>query len=553
MKLIKTSSFRHYQTANLKNDLIAAITVAVLIVPQGMAYAVLAGLPAIFGLYACLLPLFLYPIFGSSPYLSVGPVAIVSILLFGGLSQIAEPMTARYIELAIMVSLIAGIMQLALSIFKLGFLVNFLSHPVISGFTSAAAIIIIVSQLSSILGVSIERNTNMLLSLKSLISNVAHSSPISFAMGGVSLALILLIRKLNKAFPTPLLCIVIASGIIFFFQLQDKVEIIGDVPSGLPGFINPLSTDLQDIVILIPLAFVICVISFVESLAITKSLASKNGEYIIDADRELLGLGISKIGGSFFQAFPNTGSFSRSAINESSGAKTGLASVFTSIFVAIALLFFTSLFYYIPYTVLAAIIISAVINLIQYREALHLYKSDKGDFWVLSVTFLATILLGVQFGILTGILLSLFLIISKAARPHYAILGKINDDGIYRNIDRFSHAKTDDDVLIIRYDNDIFFGNAEHFFNSIMDSLDGIPDTKTIVLDLSSVNNIDSTGVQQFKILLDILSDRKISLHIAGPKGPLRDRFLNEGIMQTIGEDNIHLSIERSMNAIHPF
>jgi len=541
--------FKDYNSNSLRCDFIAALTVAVLIIPQGMAYSVLAGLPPIYGLYACLVPLLIYPFFGSSPFLSVGPVALVSVLLLGSLCLFAEPMSPEYIQLAIIVSLMAGIMQILLSVFKMGFLVNFLSHPVISGFTSAAAFIIIISQLKHFFGVELERSTGVMNNVTGLFQNIAKCDFSALSLSAGSLIGIIVLKKIWKPFPSALFFIILGSCAVYFLKL-DTVNIIGEVPSGLPSFNIPMPTDFSIIPKLIPLSIVICLISFIESLAISKSLSAKHDGYPIDPDQELLALGLAKVGGAFFQAFPNTGSFSRSAINESSGAKSGWSSIIAALLIALSVLFLTKLFYYIPYPVLAGIIIAAVMHLIDIKTAKHLYHSDRNDFYVLASTFFFTLGLGVQLGIIIGIILSMLIIIKRTARPHTAVLGKIDDDGNYRNIERFNKAETDEDILILRYDDEIFFGNAEHFFNTVLAEFRSRPEVETIVLDLSSVSNIDSTGIIQFKILVELLHKNHIDLHLSGLKGPVRDRLQLEGIYEMVGLDNIHLSIEHTMEKV---
>jgi len=521
-----------------------------MIIPQGMAYALLTGVPPIYGLYACLVPHFIYPLFGSSPFVSVGPVAIVSILMATGLSQFAEPMSVEYIQLAIFVSLIAGIIQLALAGLRAGFLINFLSHPVLSGFTSAAAVIIIVSQMSHAMGVSIGRFTNIFHTIKELCIRISETSLLSMTLFMTSLIGILLLKRIKRAFPGALVFILLSSVIIFFANLGNEIKIIGDVPSGLPHFINPVINDTNVFLSLLPLSILVAFISFVESLAIAKSLASKHDNMYINPNKELLGLGLAKVCGTFFQAFPNTASISRSAINESSGAKTGLSSIIAAGLIALSLLFLTPLFYYIAFPVLAAIIVSAVLKLIDYREAIHLFKSDRADFWVMMTTFLITLFLGIQFGIFSGIALSIFFILKKVSRPHLAVLGKIDNSGIYRNIKRFDSAITNDEILIIRYDDDIFFGNAEHFYNSILTEINQHKKTRYLILDMSSISNIDSTGINQFKVLIQHIQSANIHIHLTGPKGPLRDRLSQEGITDLLGQDNFHMTIEKSMQFI---
>jgi SulP family sulfate permease len=544
---INPISFKYF-----KQDSIAAITVVMMAIPQGMAYAVLAGVPPIYGLYTFLIPLLIYPLFSSSKYMSVGPTAIVAIIMVTGLCDKASVMSAEFIQLSIMVSLMAGIIQMGMSFLKMGFLVNFLSHPVLKGFTSAAGVIIIIGQLKYALGVQIERTQNLLGTITELIKNIQSSSIPAIGLFVCSLIGILFFKKIKKAFPAALIFIVIGSLLVFILKLEAEVPIIGDVPSGLPSVINPLVLDSAVFISLLPLAGVISFISFVESLAIAKSLDGKEGKYEVDANKELLGLGMAKFIGAFFQAIPSTGSFSRSALNDDSGAKTGLSSIIAACLIGISLLLFTKAFYYIPYAVLAAIIIGAVYKLIDYKTAVHLYNTDRGDFWVMIITFLVTLSFGVLTGITTGIALSLLLILRKVSAPHYAVLGKIDESGIYKNVNRFEEAIVNDEILIIRYDDDVFFGNAIHFFDSILSEIENMPSAKILILDMSSISNIDSTGIIQLRILIQELNSNSMSLHIAGPKGPLRDRLQSEGIYDLIGIQNIHLTIAKTMQALQP-
>ena len=530
----------------LLRDFIAAITVSVMIIPQAMAYAVLGGFPPIYGLYACLVPLLLYPLLGTSPYLSVGPVALVSILLAGGLGLFEQPFSAEYVQLGLLVAILAGLFQCMLALFKLGSLVNFLSHPVLSGFTSAAALIIITSQTSTLLGIKVERSSSIIDMIDRLISSISGLDLMSSVIGVTSLFLILCLKKIRKSFPAALLVVVAMSVLVYFLKLE-SVRVVGSIPSGLPSFINPITLDTTTIIKVLPLSIVIGLVSFVESMAISKSLGSKHGIYKYDSNRELWALGISKIGGAFFQSIPNTGSFGRSAINESSGAKTGWSSIFASVIIGVSLLLFTKVFSYIPYPVLAALVISAVLKLIDIKEIRHLFSHDKSDFWELSITLLLTLFLGVKVGIISGIILSIIMLLQAVATPHIAVLGKIDDSGIYRNVKRFEQAEVYDDVLIIRYDSDIFFGNAQHFFDTIESELSIRKEVRYLVLDLTSVTQIDSTGIRKFNQLIESLHDHDISIHFAGAKGPLRDRLNDEGLILKVGRDNQHMTIDRAM------
>jgi sugar phosphate isomerase/epimerase len=351
MSLFK--AIREYQLATVRHDLTAGLTVAILLIPQGMAYAMLAGLPPIYGLYAGFIPLLIYPFFGSSPQLSVGPVAVVSIIVLSGLSGFADPGSEEFIRLAILTAFIAGMIQVILAIFKMGFLTNFLSEPVIAGFTMAAAIIIGLSQMKYILGLSIPRSTSVLETISQLSAHVSQTNILSLVLGAGSLALILLIKKLRKSLPGALLVIIAGTLMVYYFGWYDSgLEIVGTVPEGLPrldmSFFAP-----GDIIKVIPLAIIICIISFIESLSISKTIAGKKEGQSIDANKELMGLGLSKVVGSFFLGYPSTGSFTRSAVNNEAGAVTGMSSIFAAAVVGLTLIIFTPLFFYMPKPALA--------------------------------------------------------------------------------------------------------------------------------------------------------------------------------------------------------
>lgn len=549
MEITLLKELKSYQSAFFKSDLLAGITVAVMLVPQGMAYAMLAGLPPIYGLYAGLIPLLIYPLFGSSPYLSVGPVAIVSILILSGLSELATPFSPEFIQLVILTSFLAGIFQVLLSVFRMGFLVNFLSHPVIAGFSSAAAFIIGISQFKHILGIEITAGANTLQTLKELCFNLSESNMQALLIGGLGFLLLVLLKKLNNKIPGALILVILSIVVVIITQWnKEGLAIVGAVPSGLPGFQLPM-IDITSVIKVLPLAILIALVSFIESIAIAKTLAAKSGTHQIDANKELLGLGLAKLGGALFQAFPNTGSFSRSAINEQAGGKTGLSSILASFFVGLTLLFFTSFFFHLPKAALAAIVLAAIIGLVDYKEAKHLFKTDRKDFYVMLLTFILTLLLGVQYGVLAGIILSLIMMIYKVSTPHYAVMGRLPNSGVFRNVERYNTAIECKGHLIMRYDDDIFFGNADHFNQAIITEINKRPETKYLILDVSSISNIDSTGMQQFKLLLEVLKRRNIEVHLAKPRGPMRDLFKLHDINGVV-DDNIHLNVNTAIDII---
>ena len=377
----------NYQFDTFKSDLIAGLTVGVMFIPQAMAYALLAGLPPIYGLYAGLFPMFIYGLLGTSSQLSVGPVAISALLVFASVSQIATPGTPLFVEYAILAGLLIGAMELILCFLRFGFLVNFLSHPVINGFTMAAAVIIAISQLKAILGFQIPRFEYTYETLSYVIEHLKQTNWLSLVLCFSAMVVMLGLKRLNRYLPAALVVVIITTWMTWYFDWQAHgLQIVGEIPGGLPAFSIPTFT-FDRAYRLLPTILVVTTIGFVESISIAKMLEVKNRGRRVIPDQELFALGLGKIMGSFFQAMPSSGSFSRSAIIDNTGGKTGISSVVTSLLVIITLLYLTDWFYYTPLTVLAAIILLAVRRIFNYREAIHLWRTHQRDFWVLITTF----------------------------------------------------------------------------------------------------------------------------------------------------------------------
>jgi len=538
-------SLKNYSQPDFKGDLIAGFTVSVMLIPQGMAYALLAGLPPIYGLYAGIIPSLLYAFFGTSRQLSVGPVALVSILILSGISEFAEVGSSEFISLAITTALVAGIIQILLGVFRLGFLVNFLSLPVLSGFTSAAAIIIMFSQLKNLLGIDLVRSNQIHQIILNAYPQLSNTHLATFLMGISAILLMMLLKRINKALPIPLIAVALSTVIVWWFGLdQAGIETVGSIPQGLPGFQIP-TFDFQSIQDILPLALTICLISFIESLAIAKNIEAKHKSYRIIPNQELIALGIAKIGGAFFQSYPTTGSFGRSAINDEAGARSGVSSIISVVLIILILLFLTPLFYYLPKTILAAIIIFVVQRLIDVKEVKYLWKHDRKDFLTFITTFIVTLTVGIQLGILMGVVISIAQIIYQNAKPHIAILGRIPNTRHYRNINRFPEAIQPTDTLIVRFDAQIYFGNTSFFRAKIEDLvLQYSPTLKHLILDASSITDIDTSGVQMLTDLLNYFEARKVKLCIADAIGPVRDILYKTGLMDKIGEQNhfMHVS-----------
>ncbi len=541
---------KNYRKSWFRGDLSAGLTVGVMLIPQGMAYAMIAGLPPIYGLYAATIPLIIYAFFGTSRQLAVGPVAMVSLLTATGVSALAETGSESFIALAISLAFLVGILQFTLGVFRMGFLVNFLSHPVISGFTSAAALIIGFSQLKHLLGIDIPRTHHIHEIVWQALEKSADINPATLAIGIGGIALILILRRINRAIPAPLLAVFFGILLVSLLGLDETygVKIVGNIPKGLPQFSMPVP-EMSQIRVLIPMALTIALVGFMESIAVAKALQAKHKDYKIDANQELIGLGLANIGSSFFSSYPVAGGFGRSAVNDQAGAKTGLAAIISSLVVMLTLLFFTPYFYHLPKAILASIIMVAVSGLIDIKEARHLWRSDRRDFYMLLATFLATLSLGIEQGIGIGVLLSLAMVIYRSTRPHLAILGRIPGTPFYRNIDRFADLEVREDVLILRFDAQLYFANVNFFRNKISELTEGREEQlKAVIISADSMNNIDSSGIHALEEVAHELRQKGIRLFLVGVKGPVRDALERSGFTQKLGKDHFFMRIQ---DAIH--
>jgi SulP family sulfate permease len=540
---------KEYDGKIFRGDLSAGLTVGVMLIPQGMAYAMIAGLPPIYGLYASTLPLIIYALMGTSRQLAVGPVAMVSLLTASGISTLTEQGTDTFIQYAIVLALMVGVIQFLLGLFRLGFLVNFLSHPVISGFTSAAALIIGLSQLQHLIGVKIPRSHHVHEILFEAFKALPDINGITVLLGLTGIALILIMKKYFKSIPGQLIAVIFGILAVWAGGLTEQgVLILGEVPQGLPKVGIPEFT-LELVQDLFPIALAISLVSFMESIAVAKAIQSRHKNYKVIPNQELISLGLANIGGSFFQSFPVTGGFSRTAVNDQAGAKTGMAAVISALLIILTLLFLTSLFYYLPKAILASVIMVAVFGLIDYKEAIHLWHSNKTDFYMLITTFVATLSLGIEQGIGIGVILSLTLLIFKTTRPHIAILGKVPNSRFYRNTDRFNDLEVRPDIMILRFDAQLYFANINYFSSKIDEFVEQKgKDLKRIIINAESINNMDSSAV---KAVEDIVMDYRaqgIEFAFASVKGPVRDAMSKAHLIEKIGENHFFMSIQDAID-----
>jgi sulfate permease, SulP family len=542
---------KNYQKDWLAGDLSAGLTVGVMLIPQGMAYSMLAGLPPIYGLYASTIPLIIYGFLGTSRQLAVGPVAMVALLTAAGVGALAGNDPARYLQLAIFLALMVGLIQWSLGAFRLGFLVNFLSHPVISGFTSAAALLIGFSQLKHLLGIKLESTHQVYEILWEALVRIREVHLPTFLVGIGGMVLIILSRKIRKSLPGQLLAVIFGIVVVMLWKLdQLGVMILGEIPAGLPHFQLP-ALPMTDISALAPTAIAIALVSFMESIAVAKAIQAKHRNYRVESNSELRALGMANIVGSAFQSFPVTGGFSRTAVNDQAGAQTGLASMISALLIILTLLFLTPLFYYVPQAILASVIMVAVASLFDYQEAIHLWNTNRQDFFMLLVTFVATLTLGIEKGILIGVVLSLAMVIYKTSRPHIASLGQVPGTSTYRNVYRFSDLILRDDLLIVRVDAPLYFANLEYFRDSIEKMVAAKGDRlRHIVIDAESINSVDSSAVHLLDQMIDDFRKRGIELYFSDVKGPVRDAFSQTHLMDKIGRNRFFLNNQDAVNYI---
>lgn len=535
-----------YGREKLTGDLSAGLTVGVMLIPQGMAYALIAGLPPIYGLYASLVPLVIYALFGTSRQLAVGPVAMVSLLVAAAVGPIAGGDTQLYIGLALLLSLMVGLLQFGLGLARFGFLVNFLSHPVLAGFTSAAALIIGLSQLKHLLGISIERSHYIHEILWTAVQKAGAVDPMTLALGLGSIALLVGLQWWKKSFPGALAAVVVTTLATWGFGLHEMgVAIVGSVPSGLPAPTMP-PMDAGAVGNLVPSALAIGLVGFMESIAVAKVYAARH-RYEVDANKELVGLGLANVAGAFFSAYPTTGGFSRTAVNDQAGAQTNLAAIFSAGIIALTLLFLTPLFYFLPKAVLAAIVMVAVFGLIEWEEVVHLWHVDRTDLALMGVTFTATLGLGIEQGILTGVIVSLIAVIYQTSQPHTAIMGRLPDTSTYRNLRRNPEALTKSHVVVVRMDANLYFANASAFKDLVLEADVKSPALQTIVIDMYPVNRIDSTGVEALEEVIETCRRHGVTVLLAGVKGPVRDVLDDAGVSNDLGVDNFFLEVHAAV------
>lgn len=526
-----------YKKQYVFNDLVGGLTVGVMLIPQGMAYAFLAGVPPVYGLYASIVPLLLYILFGTSRYVTIGPAALISLLVLTGLDQINITDPEEYLNAVFLIAMIAGAIQFLMGLLKLGYIINFISQPVLKGFILGAAFTIMLSQVKHITGIDAESG-GTIKTISSLFNNFGSANAFTMWIGFSAIVFLLLMKRLSKRIPSQLIVVGLGMFIVGVFQLDlNQVDILGVVPKGMPGFSIP-DFDWGLIQSLLPVAATIALISFIEVYAIGVSLEDKDKSKNIIPDRELIALGLSKFIGGFFQAFPTSGSFSRSAVNKEAGSKTILAGFYTILLIVLTLLFLTPYFYYLPKAVLGAIIVVAIFGLIEPSYIRRLWITDKRDLLMFLATALATFFIGVQEGIITGVVLSIFLLAYNVSYPHIAETSLVKGTKSFRNVDRFKDTDVNDCALIVRVDAPLTFSNIPHFIKKLKKFEEKKKDLQFVILNASAINNIDSTATEALKEIVEDYKSRNIRFVISNLRGPVRDKFKQAGIFEFVGYGN---------------
>lgn len=533
-----------YKRAWLGADLNAGLTVGIMLIPQGMAYAMIAGLPPVYGLYAALVPQLIYVLTGTSRKLGMGPVAMDSLLVAAGLGALKLSGILEYIGMAIFLALFMGVLQVVLGLLKMGFLVRFLSKPVISGFTSAAAVIIGFSQLKHLLGTNVPGSNRFHLLLYQSFQHLDEIHGLTVLVGILSIGIILLFKRINSKWPASLIAVVLSILASIWLKLEEKgVRVVGEIPQGLPGFELP-TVPLDRLQDLLPIAITLALIAFMEAISVAKAVEEQDKTDELRPNQELIALGLSNVLGSFFQSYPTTGGFSRTAVNHQTGARSPLALFFSALVIGITLLFITDWFYPLPNAILAAVIMVAVSGLIDVRYPVELYHKRKDEFILLLITFGITLFIGIKEGILLGVLFSLLLLVYRTSQPHIAVLGRIKGSPYFRNLDRFEEeAEATPGILMFRFDSELYFGNKDYFKQELYRLIQENPSpVKTVILNAKSVNYIDSTAVYTLRQILDDLHEKEITFLVAGAIGPTRDILFNSGLIKTIRDERIFSS-----------
>ena len=538
---------KNYQGADLKSDTVASIVFTIMVIPQSLAYAMLAGLPAITGLYASILPSILYSLFGTSRTLAVGPVALTSVMTASAVLPFAVSGSEQYATVAILLAFMSGVFLLVLSLLRLGFLTNLLSHPVISGFISASALLIVIGQLKYLLGIQSEGDTLLPL-VHSLYLHVNNINLPTFILSLASITSLLLMRRyfstLLKSLGCsaqaiqlfgksgPVLVVVAATVAVALLSLENMgVSIIGNVP------IKPLGINMEGInwkIVeeLLPSAFLISIVGFIGSVSVAQSFAAKRRQDI-DPNQELVGLGLANIGSAMCGAFPVTGGFSRTVLNADCGSKSPMTGIISALLILLTLLFLTPLFYYLPKAILASIISISMMQLVSVQDLRNLWRFSKKEASLLIITFSVVMIEGMEAGLIVGVILSILCFLWHTSHPHIAIVGRLPGTEHFRNVQRFT-VETHPSILTVRIDENLFFANARVFEERLQSLVSQNTAVKHLILMCTAVNMIDASALQSLEKIVDRLADSDVKLHLSEVKGPVMDRLKDSKLLDNL-------------------
>jgi SulP family sulfate permease len=516
----------------LSSDLVAGATTWVLLVPQAMAYALLAGLPPEVGLYTAVIPLFAYALLGTSRQVAIGPVAIDSMMVASAIGALGLASRHDALAAAVALTLMVGLAQVVMGLIGAGFIANFLSRPVQGGFTSAAALVIASTQMGPLFGIKL-RQDSLFRAVSDLAGSLANLHVTSSLMGVAALLALVMLKVLAPKFPRALAVLALATLLCAVLALDEQgLAIVGTVPAGLPTAAMS-SVDWFSRPQMWGAALPIALVSFVESLSSGRTLA-RRARYEIVPNRELVALGAANVSSSLFGGYVVAGGLSRSTVNADAGAKSQLAALVTAALVALTLLLLTPYFYYLPKPALAAVVLAAVASLIDVGQVKRLWRVKRTDFWLLAMSFAATLAFGMQLGLLLGVSASIALFVIRATRPHMAILGRLPGSTVYRNQARFPSACATPGILILRIDAQFYFGNVTFLKDTVTRLLSEHSDLKAIVLDASGMNELDSSALEALQELERDLGDRRIALYLAHVKGPVRDVMERAGWLERL-------------------
>lgn len=531
-----------YTPAEARGDFVAGVTVGIVLIPQGMAYAVLAGVPPIYGLYASLLPLLVYPLIGTSRHLAVGVNAVSMVIVAAGVSRLAEPGTGAYLGLVLFLTILVGGVMLAMGTLRLGFLAELLSRPVITGFTAAAGLLIVASQSGALLGVEVGSSDRVWVLVLEALRQVEEVRPAALAIGGLGIVTIVALRAWRASIPAELLVLVAATAASAAWNFGAKgIDVVGRIPTGLPAPVVP-PFSLGAIGELWPTLVSLALVQFLMTVSIGRSFGTRHG-YGIDPNRELVAIGTANLVAGLFRGLPISGSFSRTAVNERAGARTPLANVGAVLVVALTLLFFTPLFRQLPLPALAAIIVVAGASLLDWKELRFLFRAKRSEGWVAGVTFLATLLLGIEEGLLIGVALAVMVVLAWLSRPNVAELGIVPGTQSYRSREAFGDSREIQGVLVVRVDAGLSFFNAAFLKQYLVAAMeDRDRRLRAVVLDGMSVNFLDTTAVASLQDIIQTLREGGVEVYLTGLTRPVREVVRRSGLGDWLGEQRFFMS-----------